>query len=159
MITATPVAAAISVSVSAISVSIAGAGSAATNTIGDTVVAAIEGGSTVSGANVLVKASDTASIKTTAVAASISVSAGADFSLGVAGSISLALNDVSENVTATIDASSVTAAAPAGTVSVIAETKPTLDAVAVGVAIAVAASGGLSGAVALGGEIGRASCR
>jgi 6-phosphogluconolactonase (cycloisomerase 2 family) len=124
-----------------------GAGASSTNTIDNTVEAAIEHGqpvSTAAGSALLLSAGDRSRIDATAVAGSVAI---AGSSNGLSGAIAIAAaiadNDIGNTVKATIGDGSVVDAG--GTISLNASAESAIDALAVGVAVSAAVSNPSSG--------------
>ena len=136
--------------------SFAGAGAGSGNTIKNTVKAAISGGSTVTttgaGAAVNLMATDTSKIIADAGGAAIAAAGGQGGGASISVGISIADNEIGNQILALIDASTVTSAAGVG---LSASSTGTIDAFTFGGAVAI--SGGMGGGVSGAGSGSEAS--
>jgi hypothetical protein len=117
-------------------VGIAGAGSGSGNSVTNTIEAAVRGSTLVTGAAVRLEAQDNSTIDAIAGSASISITAGGGTNVGIGLGLSVTINDIDNDVLAIIDDSDITSG---GDVTLIATSTATIDAIAFGAAVAVAA--------------------
>ena len=128
---------------SGLSATLSGAGAGTENDINSTISATINGGNVTSNnGNVDVKASDNATINSLTIGASLAVAAGSGQGGAITVGVSIAFNEINNQVTASLSNTTVTATG--GNVDVQASDSATIDAMSVAASLSLAGTGGSS---------------